>query len=90
MKQGELFATPKTPYSKWHEEGFAGTFHDFLCWSAWVPGECPGSPDAPGTPNALIPPDETWSADYARQFRTDLEETSDAATRVRIRNKLST
>jgi len=46
--------------------------------------------DADGIPLAYIPLDENWGAEYARQFLIDLEQTSDAATQVRIRNKLST
>lgn len=35
------FARPPTPYERWHEAGYAGTWLDYLDFICWVPGETP-------------------------------------------------
>jgi hypothetical protein len=38
------FTPPRTPYERWHADGFAGTWLDFLDFISWVPGEIPQWP----------------------------------------------
>lgn len=67
---------PASEYERWHEDGNAGTFQDFLDWHNWVPG----------MNAAMVPTDETWDESYAREFLSDLKVGSTPATQLRIRN----